>query len=101
MDWQYNADIIVKQNETLVISDNYVLEYITLYISGSTTPNQYTFGGVTFKKVGKVSVGGNLLLTNAGQSSPTTYIQNDGILSVAGGIILDGDVTITGTGIII
>ena len=56
---------------------------------------------MTFKKVGKVSVGGNLLLTNAGQSSPTTYIQNDGILSVAGGIILDGDVTITGTGIII
>jgi hypothetical protein len=48
----------------------------------------------SFKKEGSIFIGGNLLLKDS-------YIENDGLISVGGEVILIGNSQITGTGIII
>lgn len=92
-DWETNTIITINDNEQFVFSGDYVLEDSSMLIDSSVievlyAPNKY------FKKIGKLYIGGNLLLKDS-------TLQNDGLLSVAGGIILIGNSQITGTGTII
>lgn len=79
-------------DDTLVISGDLILDDSLLNING--TSNEIVTGSLIFKEVGQVFIGGNLVLRDSN-------IINNGELSVAGGIILLGTSTITGTGIII
>ncbi len=92
-DWTTGDDIVVNSTNQIVFSGDYVLEDSSMTILSTATeieysPNKY------FKKIGKVYIGGNLLLNDS-------TIENDGLLSVAGAIILLGNSQITGTGTII
>jgi hypothetical protein len=88
--WEENQNKIVISGETIVISGNYVLENTNLTLDNGET---YIIGGVEFNKNGQIFIGGNLLVKDSN-------IINNGLISVAGGIIMSGDSTITGTGII-
>ena len=56
--------------------------------------NNITIGNISFDKEGELYIGGNTYFQD-------TTINNDGIISIAGALILSGNTTITGTGIII
>ena len=89
--WVDNANKILKSNETIVISGNYVLSGTNLTLE--TDNLNISIGNINFNKYAQIFIGGHLLLINSN-------IINNGLLSVAGGIILSGNSTITGTGII-
>lgn len=88
--WEQNQNKILKSDETLVISGDYVLVDTDLELQQET---QITIGSLTFNKGAQIYIGGNLLLLNSN-------IINNGLINVAGAIVLSGDSTITGTGII-
>lgn len=92
-DWTTGDDIIVNSTNQIVFSGDYVLEDSSMTILSTATeieyaPNKY------FNKIGKVYIGGNLLLKDS-------TLENDGLVSVAGAVILIGNSQITGTGTII
>jgi hypothetical protein len=88
--WVENKTLILKSDETLVISGDYVLVDTNLDLEKDT---EITIGSLTFNKYAQIYIGGNLLLLNSN-------IINDGLINVAGAIIFSGDSTITGLGII-
>ena len=92
-DWNSNTSVVIGITEQLVFSGDYVLEDSNMLIEASAVeveyaPNKY------FKKIGKLFIGGNLLLKDS-------TLENDGLVSVDGGIILIGNSQIIGTGTII
>lgn len=90
--WLSNETKVLEPNKTVVISDDYVLENSNLILNTSNT--QYSSGILNFKKEAQIFIGGNSLLVNSN-------IINNGKISVAGGLIMSGTTSITGTGIII
>jgi hypothetical protein len=88
--WEQNQSKILKSDETLVISGDYVLVDTNLGLQKDT---EITIGSLTFNKYAQIYIGGNLLLLNSN-------IVNDGLINVAGAIIFSGNSTITGLGII-
>ena len=88
--WEQNQTKILKSDETLVISGDYVLIDTDLNLEKDT---EITIGSLTFNKYAQIYIGGNLLLLNSN-------IINDGLINVAGAIIFSGNSTITGLGII-
>jgi hypothetical protein len=88
--WVENKTLILKSDETLVISGDYVLIDTDLNLEKDT---EITIGSLTFNKYAQIYIGGNLLLLNSN-------IINDGLINVAGAIIFSGNSTITGLGII-
>lgn len=90
--WLYNVTQSVSDDETIVISDNYVLKNSLLVLNASA--EEFSVSNINFIKKAQIFIGGNLLLVDSD-------IVNNGILSVAGAVILSGSSTITGTGIVI
>ena len=90
--WLYNLTQSVSDDETIVISDNYVLKNSLLVLNGSA--EEFSVQNINFTKKAQIFIGGHLLLVDSD-------IINDGIISIAGALILSGSSTITGTGIII
>jgi hypothetical protein len=88
--WEQNQNKILKSDETIVISGDYVLVGTNLSLQKET---EIIIGSLTFNKYAQVYIGGNLLLLNSN-------IVNDGLINVAGAIIFSGNSTITGLGII-
>jgi hypothetical protein len=88
--WVENKTMLLKSDETLVISGDYVLVDTNLDLQKDT---EITIGGLTFNKYAQIYIGGNMLLLNSN-------IVNDGLINVAGAIIFSGNSTITGLGII-
>lgn len=89
--WEENQNKILKSDETILISGDYVLVDTDLVLQRDTP---ITIGDLTFNKFSQIFIGGNLLLKNSN-------ITNDGLINVAGAVIFNGNSTITGTGIII
>lgn len=92
-DWESVDEITIKNTEQLTFSGDYVLDNVEMTIEGSDvqieySPNKY------FKKIGKLFIGGNLLVKDS-------LITNNGLISVGGGVILIGESRIEGTGIMI
>jgi hypothetical protein len=92
-DWNINNEYQINNTEQFTFSGDYVLDNSYLYIESSNTQVEYSTNK-SFKKRGKLFIGGNLLLRNS-------RIENDGEISVGGQIILIDDSQITGTGTII
>jgi hypothetical protein len=90
--WKNSGSVLISGGETILVSDNYVLQNSTLNILNDN--NTITIGDIVFEKKGELYIGGNTFFNN-------TTIKNDGIISIAGALILSGNTTITGTGIII
>lgn len=90
--WEGNVSKTLGSTETLVLSGNYVLSNTNLTIDSDNVNIQIS--GIDFNKYGQIFIGGYLLLINSN-------INNNGLISAAGGIIMSGNSTITGTGIII
>ena len=90
--WLNNVTQSVSPEETIVISDNYVVKNSLLILSASA--EEYVVQNINFSKKAQIFIGGSLLLVDSN-------IINDGIISVAGALILSGSSTITGNGIII
>jgi hypothetical protein len=88
--WEENQNKVLKSEETLVISGDYVLVNTDLELQQDS---QITIGSLTFNKYAQLYIGGNLLLLNSN-------IVNNGSISVGGATIFSGNSTITGTGII-
>ena len=88
--WEENKNKVLKSEETLVISGDYVLVNTDLELQQDS---QITIGSLTFNKYAQLYIGGNLLLLNSN-------ILNNGLVNVAGATIFSGNSTITGTGII-
>jgi hypothetical protein len=92
-DWETENEIIVSSNEQLTFSGDYVLENSEMLIESTETEIEYSTNKY-FKKEGKIFIGGNLLVKDS-------YIENNGLISVGGEVILTGNSQIEGTGIII
>lgn len=90
--WLQDISQSLQSDETLVVSDNFVMNNSQLVLNGSA--ESFVVGNITFEKKAQLYVGGHMLLVDSN-------IVNDGIIAVAGGVILSGSSTITGTGIII
>lgn len=90
--WIESQIIQIAGNESVLVSGNYVLIDTQLNILNSN--NNITIGNISFDKEGELYIGGNVYFQD-------TTINNDGIISIAGALILSGNTTITGTGIII
>jgi hypothetical protein len=90
--WVQNNTQSVQPEETIVVSEDYVLKNSLLILSASA--ENFTIGPLVFEKQAELYIGGHMLLVDS-------QIINDGLISVAGGVILSGSSTITGTGIII
>lgn len=90
--WLNNVTQSVSPEETIVISDNYVVKNSLLILSASA--EEYVVQNINFSKKSQIFIGGHLLLVDSN-------IINDGIISLAGALILSGSSTITGNGIII
>ena len=90
--WVQNQTQSLQPEDTIVISDNLVMKNSLLVLSASA--DYFSVGPLTFQRKASIYIGGHLLLVD-------TNVVNDGIISVAGGVILSGSSTITGTGIII
>jgi hypothetical protein len=88
--WVENKTMVLKSDETFVISGDYVLVDTNLDLQKDT---EITIGSLTFNKYAQIYIGGNMLLLNSN-------IVNDGLINVAGAIIFSGNSTITGLGII-
>ena len=89
--WEENQNKILKSDETILISGDYVLVDTDLVLQKDTP---ITIGNLTFNKYSQIFIGGNLLLKDSN-------ITNDGLINVAGAVIFNGNSTITGTGILI
>jgi hypothetical protein len=93
-DWETgNGNIIVRSTDQLVCSGDYVLENSEMLIESTETEIGYSTNKY-FKKEGKIFIGGNLLVKDS-------YIENNGLISVGGEVILMGNSQIEGTGTII
>jgi hypothetical protein len=92
-DWETGNEIIVNSNEQLTFSGDYVLENSEMLIESTETEIEYSTNKY-FRKEGKIFIGGNLLVKDS-------YIENNGLISVGGQVILMGNSQIEGTGIII
>lgn len=90
--WFSNEYKLVESTENLIISEDMILQNSVLVINNSG--ESITVNGNVLYKRGEIFIGGNLILVDS-------EIINDGLISVAGGVILDGNSIITGTGIII
>jgi hypothetical protein len=90
--WNENQLIEIAGNESIIISGDYVLIDTDLQILNAN--NTINISSLSFEEKGEVYVGGNAFFKD-------TTINNDGIMSIAGALILSGNTTITGTGIII
>jgi hypothetical protein len=92
-DWNISTDnYLIKNTEQLTFSGDYVLNNSVLYIEGSNVSVEYA-QGKSFKKIGKIFIGGSLLVEDS-------VIVNNGFISVGGEIILKGASQILGNGII-
>jgi hypothetical protein len=91
--WNYDKEFSVKKTEQLTFSGDYILENTYLSVIGGDEEIEYS-SNKSFKKEGSIFIGGNLLLKDS-------YIENDGLISVGGEVILIGNSQITGTGKII
>ena len=90
--WKTGGIVEISGEETILVSGNYVLQDSELNIlDGGDTIN---IGNILFEEKGELYIGGNTFFND-------TTINNDGIISIAGALILSGNTTITGTGIII
>jgi hypothetical protein len=90
--WKTGEIVEISGEETILVSGNYVLQDSELNIlDGGATIN---IGNILFEEKGELYIGGNTFFND-------TTINNDGIISIAGALILYGNTTITGTGIII
>ena len=87
--WNDGKLIAIAGSETILVSGNYVLidSELNLYDSN----NNITIGNISFEKKGELYIGGNAFFQD-------TTINNDGIISIAGALILSGNTTITGNG---
>jgi hypothetical protein len=90
--WLEGTSKTVGSTETVVISGDYVLRNSQLYLLSDN--DSITIGNLIFNKYAQIFIGGYLLLVDSN-------IVNDGLINVAGGVILSGNSTITGTGILI
>lgn len=90
--WVENVTQSLQPDQTIVVSDNYVMNNSLLILSASA--ENYAVGPLSFQKKAQLYIGGHLLLVD-------TNVINDGVISVAGGVILSGSSTIIGTGILI
>jgi hypothetical protein len=91
--WNYDEEYSVKKTEQLTFSGDYILENTYLKVDGSVEEVEYS-SNKSFKKEGTIFIGGNLLVKDS-------YIENDGLISVGGEVILIGNSQIVGTGKII
>jgi len=91
--WNYEQEFSVKNTEQLTFSGDYILENTYLAVNGGDEEIEYS-SNKSFKKEGSIFIGGNLLVKDS-------YIENDGLISVGGEVILIGNSQITGTGKII
>ena len=91
--WNIDTEYIVRNTEQLTFSGDYILEDSTLLIEGSDEEVEYS-ANKSFKKEGTIFIGGNLLVKDS-------YIENNGLISVGGEVILIGNSQIEGTGTII
>lgn len=89
--WLENKEEVLGSDETLSIKGNMVLSGSTLTLESSNT--QITIGTVEFIKRARIFIDGYLLLIDSN-------IINNGEITVGNAIILSGNSTITGTGII-
>lgn len=90
--WLESVNKSIDSTDTVVISGDYVLRNSNLYLQAGN--DSITIGDLIFNKYAQIFIGGYLLLVDSN-------IVNDGMINVAGGIILSGNSTITGTGILI
>lgn len=90
--WFENSNREFTSSEVLVIPNNLVL--INSNISLISEDIDINLGELFFNKSAQFNIGGYLLLVDSN-------IVNNGLISVGGAIILSGDSTITGTGIIL
>jgi hypothetical protein len=91
--WNKDKEYVVRNTEQLTFSGDYILEDSTLLIEGSDVEVEYS-ANKSFKKEGTIFIGGNLLVKDS-------YIENNGLISVGGEVILIGNSQIEGTGTII
>jgi hypothetical protein len=77
---------------TFSVTGIYVLQDSELNILDGG--DSISIGNILFEEKGELYIGGNTFFND-------TTINNDGIISIAGALILSGNTTITGTGIII
>jgi hypothetical protein len=91
--WNKDKEYVVRNTEQLTFSGDYILEDSTLLIEGSDVEVEYS-ANKSFKKEGTIFIGGNLLVKDS-------YIENNGLISVGGEVILIGNSQIEGNGIII
>ncbi len=91
--WNYEQEFSVKNTEQLTFSGDYILENTYLAVNGGDDEIEYS-SNKSFIKEGSIFIGGNLLVKDS-------YIENDGLISVGGEVILIGNSQITGTGKII
>lgn len=90
--WKTGGSVLISGGETILVSGNYVLQDSILDIVDNG--DAINVGGILFEEKGELYIGGNTFFND-------TTIINDGIISIAGALILSGNTTITGTGIII
>jgi ribosomal protein L24 len=90
--WLKDTEKILKDDETIVISGDYVLENSSLTLETSDT--NISNGNLVFNKNSQIFIDGFLVIIDSD-------IINNGKISVGKSIILLGNSTITGTGIII
>jgi hypothetical protein len=91
--WNKDKEYILRNTEQLTFSGDYILENAALLIEGGDEEVEYSTNK-SFKREGTIFIGGNLLLKDS-------TIQNNGKISVGGEVILIGNSTIVGNGIII
>jgi hypothetical protein len=90
--WNESELIEIGAKETILISGNYVL--IDSFLNILNDNNIINVGPISFEKKGELYIGGNAFFED-------TTINNDGIISIAGALILSENTIITGTGILI
>jgi hypothetical protein len=92
--WNNTYDsYLIRKTEQLTFSGDYILENAFLLIEGGDEEVEYS-ANKSFKKEGTIFIGGNLLLKDS-------VIENNGLISVGGEVILIGNSSIDGTGTII
>jgi hypothetical protein len=92
--WNNTYDsYLIRKTEQLTFSGDYILENAFLLIEGGDEEVEYS-ANKSFKKEGTIFIGGNLLLKDSA-------IENNGLISVGGEVILIGNSSIDGTGTII
>jgi hypothetical protein len=90
--WKNGGSVQISGGETILVSGNYVLQDSELNILDDG--DSISIGNITFEKKGELYIGENVFFKD-------TTINNDGIISIGGALILSGNTIIIGTGIII